>query len=170
MITAKVKCTSKAERGEGDKRQAVVGFQPDYADSRNKEWALYTPALSLSMTLRGTVADRFEVDRPYTLQFVEDEPVPPRSAPNQQPTICRMVQYRGKEGLQALRAAVIAATVDTLDPRGVEAGDVPALDSPNHVHLVVFTPGESGHFTEYNVPLDEPGMCRPGTWQWPTRV
>jgi hypothetical protein len=83
------------------------------------------------------------------------------------PTICRLVQYRGKE---ALRAALIVATVDTLDPRGVEAGDVPALDSPTHVHLVVFTPGKVGHFSEYNVPLDDEGMCRPGTWQWPTRV
>lgn len=72
MITAKVQCSSKNETGEGDSRQAVVTFSPDYADGRNKEWSLYTPALSLSMTLKGAVADRFEPGKAYTLQFVED--------------------------------------------------------------------------------------------------
>jgi hypothetical protein len=73
MVTAKVKCTSKAESGEGDSRQAVVGFQPDYADGRNKEWAMATPHLSLSMTLNGQAADLFEQGKAYTLQFVESE-------------------------------------------------------------------------------------------------
>lgn len=72
MITAKVTCSSKIESGEGDNRQVVVTFVPDYADGRNKEWSLYTPALSLSMTLKGAVADRFEPSGRYTLQFVED--------------------------------------------------------------------------------------------------
>lgn len=73
MITAKVTCCSKNETGEGDNRQANVSFLPDYNDGRNKEWALYTPALSLSMTLKGAVADRFEQGKAYTLQFVESE-------------------------------------------------------------------------------------------------
>lgn len=73
MITAKVTCSRKDETGEGDTRQANVSFLPDYADGRNKEWALYTPALSLSMTLKGAVADRFEQGKSYTLQFVESE-------------------------------------------------------------------------------------------------
>lgn len=89
---------------------------------------------------------------------------------SQSPTIGRIVQYRGKQGFNALRAAIITATVHTLDPRGVEAGAIPALDSPDHVHLLVFTPSDTGFFVEYNVPLDEPGTCRPGTWQWPTKV
>jgi hypothetical protein len=88
----------------------------------------------------------------------------------QKPSLGRIVQYRGKQGFQALRAAIVTATVDSLDPRGVEAGDVPALDSDQHVHLWVFTPGEKGGFAEFNVPCDEPGLCRPGNWQWPTRV
>lgn len=78
MITAKVHCQSKVENGpttraaedEGD-RQVVVTFAPDYADGRNREWALYTPALSLSMTLKGEVADRFEPGKAYTLTFSE---------------------------------------------------------------------------------------------------
>ena len=73
MITAKVTCQTKTETGEGDTRQALVTFVPDYADGRNKEWSLYTPALSLSMTLKGDVADRFEQGKAYTLQFVEAE-------------------------------------------------------------------------------------------------
>jgi hypothetical protein len=73
MITAKVKCDRKTESGEGDNRQAAVSFQPDYADGRNKEWALATPHLSLSMTLNGKAADLFEQGRAYTLQFVAED-------------------------------------------------------------------------------------------------
>jgi hypothetical protein len=72
MVTAKVHCSTKTTQGEGDDRQVVVTFLPDYADGRNKEWSLYTPALSLSMTLKGAVADRFETGKAYTLQFVEE--------------------------------------------------------------------------------------------------
>lgn len=72
MVTAKVVCSTKNESGEGDSRHAVVTFQPNYADGRNAEWALATPHLSLSMTLKGAVADRFEQGKAYTLQFVED--------------------------------------------------------------------------------------------------
>ncbi len=78
MITAKVLCQHKNESGEDDKRQVVVSFLPDYQDGRNKEWSLYTPALSLSMTLKGEVADRFEQGKAYTLTFEEsdDQPAP----------------------------------------------------------------------------------------------
>lgn len=71
MITAKVKCQTKTESGEGDKRQAVVSFAADYNDGRNREWASATPTLSLSMTLNGEAADLFEEGAAYTLQFVE---------------------------------------------------------------------------------------------------
>ena len=73
MVTAKIICNGKTEAGEGDDRQVNVSFCADYADGRNKEWALYTPALSLSMTLKGAVADRFEQGSRYTLQFVAQE-------------------------------------------------------------------------------------------------
>jgi hypothetical protein len=73
-----------------------------------------------------------------------------------------VVRYRGKRGLLAMRAAIVTADTRTLDPRGVESGDVPGLDSNQHVHLWVFTPGESGGFTEYNVPPgDGPGEWSP---------
>ena len=92
------------------------------------------------------------------------------------PTLGRIVHYRGKQGLLAMRAAIVTATVDSLDPRGVESGDVPALDSPTHLHLWVFTPGDRGGFPEYNVPAGgqaEPGIdptIPPGSWCWPPRV
>jgi hypothetical protein len=77
------------------------------------------------------------------------------------PTLGRIVHYRGKQGYQAPRCAIVTGTVDSLDPRGVESGAVPALDSDQHVHLWVFTPGEVG-FPEYNI---GPGTS-PGEWSW----
>ena len=73
MITVKVFVQFKSDpEGEGEDRQVRVNFLPDYNDGRNKEWSRYTPALSLSMTLKGDVADQFEVGQAYTLQFVKE--------------------------------------------------------------------------------------------------
>lgn len=71
MITAKVKVQSKLLSGVGEHRQAVVQFTAD-TDERNKAWSLYTPALSLSMTLKGEVADRFEPGQAFELRFVPE--------------------------------------------------------------------------------------------------
>lgn len=79
MITAKIVCQSKQETGEGEDRTVNVSFAPDYADERNKEWARWTPGLSLTMGLRGSVADQFEVSKAYTLQFVESDDQPAAS-------------------------------------------------------------------------------------------
>jgi hypothetical protein len=38
--------------------QVQLGFQPDYNDNRNKEWAQYTPSLNLGMTVTQEVFDR----------------------------------------------------------------------------------------------------------------
>lgn len=72
MVTAKVQCQSKIESGEDENRQVQVTFVADYADGRNKEWSLYTPALSLYMTLKGAVADEFQVGDKYTLTFEKE--------------------------------------------------------------------------------------------------
>lgn len=74
QVTAKVVCNSKSESGEGAGRQASLGFCPDYADGRNKEWAAATPHLSLSMTVVGPVADLFNQGDRLTLTFTTDEP------------------------------------------------------------------------------------------------
>jgi len=74
MITAKIKLSTKTESGEGDQRRAALMFYADYAEGRNKEWASATPTLTLSMTVKGEVADLFEQGAAYTLQFVAEEP------------------------------------------------------------------------------------------------
>ncbi|MEU6783397.1 hypothetical protein ABZ912_29735 [Nonomuraea angiospora] len=84
----------------------------------------------------------------------------------ERPVTGRIVRYRGKQGLHAVRAAIVTADVETLDPEGVRLGAVPPLDSAFHVHLWVFTPGAVGGFHEYNV---SPGG-EPGTWHWPART
>jgi hypothetical protein len=93
------------------------------------------------------------------------------------PSLGRIVHYRGKTGLAAMRAAIVTADTNSLDPRGVEAGEVPALSSDMHVHLWVFTPGARGGFEEYDVAPggvagggDAVGEIAPGTWCWPPRV
>lgn len=83
----------------------------------------------------------------------------------QLPTIGRIVIYRSKTGRYSI-PAVITATLDSLDPVGVElyeqsaatvrregeplpldlsAQGIPPLSSPLHVHLTVFSPGLPGN-------------------------
>lgn len=68
-ITAKIKLNSKSESSDG---QVQLNFGADYADERNKEWAKYTPGLSLTMTVLDEVADKFEQGAAYTLTFSEN--------------------------------------------------------------------------------------------------
>lgn len=86
------------------------------------------------------------------------------------PTIGRIVLYRGKVGLHAMRAALITCTVDTLEPQGVADGLIPPLTDQDHVHLHVFTPSNMGFFIEYNVPKAAGDEIAPGEWAWPPRV
>lgn len=69
MITAKIKLQHKEDAGD----QVALRFEADYADDRNKEWAKYTPSLNVSMNVLAEVAEKFEVGKPYTLQFVPSE-------------------------------------------------------------------------------------------------
>ncbi len=73
MVTAKVVCNSKQENGQGENRVVKVRFTADYADDRNKEWAVNTPSLSLEMDLKGDVADRFEPGSRFLLTFQPEE-------------------------------------------------------------------------------------------------
>lgn len=72
MVTAKVKLTSKQFYGEGPEATVTMRFNADYADGRNKEWAANTPSLSLEMTVKGTIAEKFSTGTPYTLTFEPD--------------------------------------------------------------------------------------------------
>lgn len=85
------------------------------------------------------------------------------------PTLGRIVHYRGKLGVQAMRAAIVV--VDQASWGG--GGDLPALATQDQVHLWVFSPNELGGFMEYNVDQGEPGedgLIPPGTWCWPARA
>jgi hypothetical protein len=72
-VTAKIKCTSKQPMGDHEGADVTLGFQPDYQDGRNKEWASATPALGLTMTVKSSVAEHFESGRAYTLTFTPEE-------------------------------------------------------------------------------------------------
>lgn len=108
-------------------------------------------------------------------------------------TITRAVVYRSKTGAYDL-PAVVTATVDTIDPKGVSLGHVPELTGPSRVHLTVFTCGKQGtaregnvvnneaaggSYQEFNIPQfvvpevgaeDAPVEVVAGTWRWPARV
>lgn len=89
------------------------------------------------------------------------------------PALNRLVHYRGNQGYQTMRAAIVTCTTEELDPRGVEAGTIEPLDSDMHVHLLVFTPSRAGSFPEFNVPFGVPGedgKIPPGTWCWPKKI
>jgi hypothetical protein len=103
-------------------------------------------------------------------------------------TIGRIVIYRSRTGDYDV-PAIITATIESLNRKGVELGHVPDLEAPGNVHLTVFTPGkpgmrrgaddfqvESAHgrsenvagcYQEWDIPYSpEPS---PGTWRWPVR-
>lgn len=67
--TAKIKLTGKRPEGNPPHDQVGLEFHADYDDDRNKEWSKYTPALSLHMTVKPEVAERFEVGQAFTLVF-----------------------------------------------------------------------------------------------------
>lgn len=106
------------------------------------------------------------------------------------PSIGRIVIYRSRTGDYDV-PAMITATKDTLNPKGVELGHVPDLSSEAHVHLTVFTPGKpglrrgaddflvesehgrsenvAGCYQEWDIPfVDSGGVLVPGSWRWPT--
>jgi hypothetical protein len=110
------------------------------------------------------------------------------------PTIGRIVHFRSRTGKYTC-AAIITATKDTLYQPGVDAGHVPDLSSDTHVHLSVFTPGDSnikradakdfvvpgklppqnsvnGTYQEFDVPFTDAlaSNQEAGTWMWPPRV
>lgn len=68
--TAVMALTSKSASADG---QTMLQFHPNYSDPRNKEWAKYTPAASLGMTVLDSVADRFEVGDEFVLEFHKRE-------------------------------------------------------------------------------------------------
>jgi hypothetical protein len=72
QITAKIKLDHVQRPGGGGEGTTTLRFQPDYADGRNKEWAMATPSLSLAMTVKDAVAEQFNQGDAYTLTFSQD--------------------------------------------------------------------------------------------------
>jgi hypothetical protein len=68
--TAKIFLWRKSESSDG---QTTLDFNADYADGQNKEWAKYTPALSLSMTVLDEVAADWNNGDHFTLTFDKSE-------------------------------------------------------------------------------------------------
>ena len=54
-----------------EQAETVLEFNANYTE-RNKEWAKYTPALSLRMQVNETAA-HFEEGKYYTITFEKDE-------------------------------------------------------------------------------------------------
>jgi hypothetical protein len=99
--------------------------------------------------------------------------------------IGRSVIYRSRTGSYDV-PAVVNATVETLDPAGVESGNVPALSGNACVHLTVFTPGKpgtgsddpairtsenlGGSYQEWDIGMaSDSESPEPGSWRWPDR-
>lgn len=69
-VSAKVKVSNVGAAQDG---QCVVNFTADYDDERNKEWAKYTPALNITMTvLESVVEQHFRNGTAWTLLFERD--------------------------------------------------------------------------------------------------
>lgn len=68
--TAVATLYSKGNVSDG---QVALAFSADYADERNKEWAKYTPGLSVNMTVIESVAEQFEQGGRYLLTFEKQE-------------------------------------------------------------------------------------------------
>lgn len=71
QITAKVICQSKTPWAE-DEVQLTFRAVAD-SDGTNKEWAKYTPVMSIESTMRGPVGDRFEPGKSYLLTFTPED-------------------------------------------------------------------------------------------------
>lgn len=105
--------------------------------------------------------------------------------------IGRMVIYRSRTGDYDC-PAVVTATIETLNPKGVELGHVPPLSGSSNVHLTVLTPGKpgmrrdagdfkeesehgrsenvAGTYQEWDIPLcSADNDPEPGSWRWPER-
>lgn len=101
-------------------------------------------------------------------------------------TLGQTVIYRSRTGDYDV-PAIVTATEETLNPKGVELGHVPPLSGRNHVHLTVFTPGKpgarreaadfkvesehgrgenvSGCYQEWDIPYAGYFEPMPGTWR-----
>lgn len=152
-FTAKVQLTDVREYGEGAARSVALAFSPDYRDGRNSDWAHNTPGLSLSMTVRGDVADRLSLapGQAFTLTFDRDGDeqgiVAPAAQTETEPEDTEVIDAETGEPRRVTRSEAVRLGYDTAGgaPQGLAApvgvapqvlelpeqdGDAPAAEAP----------------------------------------
>lgn len=78
-MTAKMKLDRKYEQFTGASNeettldQVTLYWGADYEDPANKQWAKYTPGISLTMTVLPEVAEKWSVGDKVTLVFEKSE-------------------------------------------------------------------------------------------------
>lgn len=69
-IRAKLCPVQKTEIGTGDDRQVTVRLTA-VGGPENMEWARWTPSATFDISLKGDLADRFEIGKNYYVDFTE---------------------------------------------------------------------------------------------------
>jgi len=69
-LRAKMRPTQKTETGVGEDRQVQVQFLAA-GGPENQEWSRFTPAGSLSLTLKGDLADQLVLGQDYFVDIAE---------------------------------------------------------------------------------------------------
>lgn len=67
-MRAKLQVHTKVETGAGEHRQVQVQFTA-VGGPENEEWARYTPAAQLNISLKGNLADRYKIGESYFVDF-----------------------------------------------------------------------------------------------------
>lgn len=69
-IRAKLCPVQKTEIGAGDDRQVTVRLTA-VGGPENQDWSRWTPSATFDISLKGDLADRFEIGKSYFVDFTE---------------------------------------------------------------------------------------------------
>jgi hypothetical protein len=67
-VTAKVKVSSRTVMDD----EVQLGFMADYDDGRNREWAKFTPGMSITTRMKKEVAEYFQLGDSFVLSFEKE--------------------------------------------------------------------------------------------------
>lgn len=133
--TAKAIVTNLVE--SEDNTQVTVYLGADYgtdSDPINQEWAAYTPALSLVMGVKPSVAEHFPIGGKFTLTFELDEPAAeaPAADPTPAPQIPTSTTSAGTEATAAASSSATPAAVPAAPAGAAETTPpAPATEAPS---------------------------------------
>jgi hypothetical protein len=95
----------------------------------------------------------------------------PIERPDEFPRLGDIVHYREPDHPTVVRAAIVIATQDTIDPAGSPVPTDPPLSDPENVHLRVLTPTDKGDYTVHDVRHQDRHIApAPGCWGFPERT